>query len=366
MHIYAALCGKAQGGLQLTVQNEVGRDDMYAAPGAVEQVDVHHLAHPLAIQRAVAVGDDKAVGLRFREGAGEELRKLRLALDAPHLQKQSGHGAHALALQHDSGVLPAAIFFNVVDVLVGQIHAAGKAYTAIHDKDLAVVAVVVVGGNKGRDRRKYLALDTQRFQPSGVVPGQGGELAGAVIHYPHIHALRGLACQNFQNAPPHQPFVNDEVFQKNVLGGAFQLGQQRSKLGFSAGEIGHLRVFVHREAAAPSAQILRQRGRAGAVSVQRRARLFVLWQLTAGLPLQLQQALFEHSMAYVLLGVAEQQHAQHRGKRRDHQPRDAHAVVHVLIEQVDHHGRRDQQGAAQVVGQQVAEPAHQAEQRPEL
>ena len=106
---------------------------MYAAPGAVEQVDVHHLAHPLAIQRAVAVGDDKAVGLRLREGAGEELRKLRLALDAPHLQKQCGHGAHAFALQHDSGVFPAAIFFNVVDVLVGQIHAAGKAYTAIHD-----------------------------------------------------------------------------------------------------------------------------------------------------------------------------------------------------------------------------------------
>ena len=71
-------------------------------------------------------------------------------------------------------------------------------------------------------------------------------------------------------------------------------------------------------------------------------------------------------MAYVLLGVAEQQHAQHRGKRRDHQPRDAHAVVHVLIEQVDHHDRGDQQGAAQVVGQQVTEPAHQAEERPEL
>ena len=112
----------------------------------------------------------------------------------------------------------------MVDVLIGQIHAAGKAHAAIYDQNLAVVAVVVVGGNKGRDRRKHLAADTQRFQPSGVVPGQGGELAGAVIHYPHIHALRGLACQNFQNAPPHQPFVNDEVFQKNVLGGAFQLG----------------------------------------------------------------------------------------------------------------------------------------------
>ena len=71
-------------------------------------------------------------------------------------------------------------------------------------------------------------------------------------------------------------------------------------------------------------------------------------------------------MTDILLGVAEQQHAQHGRQRRDHQPRDAHTVVHVLIEQVDHHDRRNQQGAAQVVGQQVTEPAHQAEQRPEL
>ena len=106
---------------------------MYAVPGAVEQVNIHHLAHTLAVQRTVPVGDDKALCLRFREGAGEELRKLRLPLDAPHLQKQGGHGAHALALQHDSGVLPAAVFFNVVDVLVGQIHAAGKAHAAIYD-----------------------------------------------------------------------------------------------------------------------------------------------------------------------------------------------------------------------------------------
>ena len=87
MHIHAALGGKAQSGLQLAIQNEVGRDDMYAVPGAVEQVDINHLAHTLAVQRAVAVGDDKALCLRFREGAGEELCKLRLPLDAPHLQK---------------------------------------------------------------------------------------------------------------------------------------------------------------------------------------------------------------------------------------------------------------------------------------
>ena len=71
-------------------------------------------------------------------------------------------------------------------------------------------------------------------------------------------------------------------------------------------------------------------------------------------------------MADIGFGVPEQRHTQHRSQRRDHQPCDAYTVVHILIEQVDHHGCRDQQGAAQVVGQQVTEPAHQAEERPEL
>ena len=85
--------------------------------------------------------------------------KLRLAQDAPHLQKQRRHGAHAFAFQHQGRVLPAAILFYVVDVLICQIHAAGKTHLAINDQNFAVVAVVVVGGNKGRDRREHLALD---------------------------------------------------------------------------------------------------------------------------------------------------------------------------------------------------------------
>ena len=39
-------------------------------------------------------------------------------------------------------------FFYVVDVLICTIHAAGKAHLAINDQNFAVVAVVVVGGNK--------------------------------------------------------------------------------------------------------------------------------------------------------------------------------------------------------------------------
>ncbi len=57
--------------------------------------------------------------------------------------------------------------FYVVDVLICQIHAAGKAHLPVDDENFPVVAVVVVGGDEGRDRREHLALDAQRFQPAG-------------------------------------------------------------------------------------------------------------------------------------------------------------------------------------------------------
>ena len=340
---------------------------MHILPGAVEHIHVHHFAHPLTVQRAVPVGHHKALGVCCRrDGIGQELLKLRLAQDAPHLQEQRRHGAHTFAFQHQGRVLPAAILFYVVDVLICQIHAAGKAHLAINDQNFAVVAVVVVRGNKGRDRREHLALDAQRFQPAGVIPRQGGELAGAVIHHPHIHPLRCLAGQHFQNAAPHQAFVHDEIFQKDVLFCRFQLAQHFIEHGFAAVEVGGHRVGIDRKAAALAPQIPCQRHRFGCLLLQKLHGLLILRQPGAGLSLQIQQAVLQGIVAHITFGVPEQRHAQHRHQCRDYQPCDAHAVVHVLIEQIDHHCRCYQQGAAKIMRQQPAEPLQQAEQRERL
>ena len=58
-----------------------------------------------------------------------------------------------------------------VDVLVRQVHAAGVGYLAVDDQDLAVVAVVVVGGDHRSDRREHLAGDAQLFQHLRVSVG---------------------------------------------------------------------------------------------------------------------------------------------------------------------------------------------------
>ena len=229
-----------------------------------------------------------------------------------------------------------------------------------------MVAVVVVGGHKRRDRRKHLAPDAQRFQPLGIVPRQGGKLTGTIVHHPHIHTAGRFAGQHLQDAAPHEPFVDDEVFQKDVMLRRFQLAQQLGKLGLATVEVGHSGIAVHREAAAPPPQVARQRSRSGAVRLQTLLHPFRLGQLGAGLAFQIHQALFQGVVADVRLGVPEQRHAQHRQHCNDHQPGDPHAVVHVDVEQVDHHGSRDQRRAAQVMGQQLPEPAQQAEQCPEL
>ena len=254
----------------------------------------------------------------------------------------------------------------MVDVLIRQIHAAGKPDPPIDDEDLPVVAVVVVGRDKGLHRAEHLALDAQRFQPLGVVPRQGRELAGAVVYHPHVHALGGLAGQNLQHPAPEQPLVDDEIFDEDVLFRRIQLPQQLGKLGFAAGEIGHGGVLIHREAAARPMQILCQRRRAGLGPAQPLHHLPVLGQLGAEGIFQFHQPLAQQVVARIALDVEKKRHAHHGQDGNDHHPCDLRAVVHLAVEQIDHHGCRHDHAAAEVMGQQVAEPPEDAEQQPHL
>ena len=256
VNVHAPLCRELEGRFQLAVEDEVGRHDVDVALGAVEQVDIDHLSHPLTVQRAVAVRGREPLR---RDGVGrhgEELLKLRLPEDAPHLEEEDGQRSDSLAFQHDGGVLPAAILLDVVDVLVGEVHAAGKAHLAVNDENFPVVAVIIMGRDKGLHRREHPALDAQLFEAAG-------ELTGAVVHHPDVHALSGLAGQHFEDLAPHEALVDDEVLEEDVLLGLFQLAQQLFELGLAAGEVGNFRVPVDREAAALSVEIPRQRGRAG-------------------------------------------------------------------------------------------------------
>ena len=200
-----------------------------------------------------------------------------------------------------------------------------------------MVAVVVMGRDEGHHRGKDLALDAQLLQQCGVIPGQGRELAGAVVHHPDVHALRGFLRQDLEDPTPHQAFVDDEILEKDVPFRLFQLAQQCGKLGLAAGEVGHLRVLPHRETAASAVQISGQPCGLRVLLLQPAEGLPLLRQMGAGLALQLQQPLLEQIVPKIAFDVKEEGHAHHRQHRDDHQPCDLHAVVQIAAEQVEHH-----------------------------
>ena len=229
-----------------------------------------------------------------------------------------------------------------------------------------MVAVIIVGRDERLHRTEYLAPDAQRFQPPGVIARQGRELAGAVVHHPDIHSRCGLAGQHFQHPAPEQPLIDDKVFDEDVLFCRFQLAQQFLELGLAAGEVGHGGVLIHREAAAPPIQIGRQRRRAGFGRFQLLDDRLVLRQLGAQHIFQFQQPFAQDVVAEVALHIEEQRHTHHREERNDHHPGDLCTVVHLAVQQVEDHGRRDGHTAAEVVGPQIAEPAEDADQQPHL
>ena len=211
---------------------------MHVVVCPVQDAHVHALAHLVGIERAVAVGDNEAFGSHGRASDKVRIEVLGdLLADVPHLKEHKGEAPHRFALQHDRDVLPVPELFHVVDVFVGHVHTAGEGDFPIHYQDLAVVAVIVVGGKHGGDRRELPALDTQAFHQLGIGVGQGGERAGSVVHYADFNTLLDFAGENFQHRAPHQAFFDDEVFQEDEALGVFQLTQYLVPLVFASGEI---------------------------------------------------------------------------------------------------------------------------------
>lgn len=181
-HVHAPLGRKGQGGLELAVEDQIRGHDVHVSLRPVQDVDVHLLPHMVGVHGTVPVGDDEA--LRLGRGGRRDLRHdgevRRLFIQIPHLQEHQGEAAGGLALQHDGRVLPVAVLDDAVDVLVRQIHPAGKGGVAVDHQDLPVVPVVVVGGDERGDGGEGLAADAQFPQPLRVVAGKRGQLAGPV------------------------------------------------------------------------------------------------------------------------------------------------------------------------------------------
>ena len=205
-----------QGIQHLVIQDQIRRHDVHIAGGRMDHVQVHFLAHPLVIQRAVGVGQHVTVGLQsdfFQILYNIIFEGIQIFFrDIPHLQKHQRKAHDRIAVDHHRRILPVAETHLLVDVLVGQIDAAGERHLAVHDEDFPVIPVVLAGGKHGLQRHEHLALDAPFFHFLRIIMGQQGKTAGAVVHEPHLHALLHLSLQDFQNGVPHHTGRQDKIF----------------------------------------------------------------------------------------------------------------------------------------------------------
>ena len=239
---------------------------------------------------------------------------------------------------------------GAVDVFVRQIDPAGIGHAAVHHSDLPVVAVVIVGGDKGADGSKQAALDALFTQLPQEAAVQLGELAGTVAQHPDLYALPGFALQDICHGAPHLPLFDDEILQEDEGAGLLQVGQQDGQKIVAQGEVADggavIGVEAHGVPQVPgNACVCGKAPGQGAVGLRdgedRPGRLGKLTH--PGL---------QRPVAHIGVDVHIEQRAGHRRQQDEHQPGDLRAGIAVGAQQVEHH-KGGQQGKGAVVMHQV-------------
>ena len=253
-HVHPRLGRVAQGRIDAVTDDQIGRHGVHIALGLVDKVEVDRLPHRLLVQRVIRVGLDivprSLRGLR-RQLVRPEAAVVLLHVPGvlPHGQEHDGHAPHRLPLEENGRVFPVAIPQLLVDILVGQVDAAGKGGVAVDDTELPVVPVVHADGNHRLEAVEAAAGDAGfRLKFSGVVHRQGVQGAHIVVDHPHIHPGGMLLLQNLHHRIPEYAGANNEVFQEDILFRLPQLLQHGGKHIIPQGKIVGIGVGIDRAA----------------------------------------------------------------------------------------------------------------------
>ena len=163
-HVQAGLGRGEKGGGDLVVQDQVGRHDIDGFHRPLEEGQEGTLGDVLVVQGRVAEGLDKALAPGQAVGVRRPQRRHVLQLPGggiPLGEEHHHHGPHGLPAEHQPAVLPVAEALAAVDVLVGQVDAAGEAHLAVDNHELSVVAVVEPAGEHRHKGVEDPGLDAQ-------------------------------------------------------------------------------------------------------------------------------------------------------------------------------------------------------------
>ena len=367
-HVQAGLGGGEQGGGDLVVQDQIGGHNIDGPDGPLEQGQQRTLADVLVVQRRIAEGLDEAlaagqaVGIGGPEG-GDILQGPGVGV--PHGEEHHGHGPDGLAPEKDAAVLPVAEPLMAVDVLVGQIDAAGEAHLSVNNHQLPVVPVVEPSGEHRHEGVEDLGPNAHLPEPLVVARGQGGNAAEVVIEHPDIDAPGGLPPQNIENSLPHDPLADDKELQEDILLGLAELLQHPGIDQVAQGKIFRLGVVIDRVAG----HIIEIRGHC-------RGRVAEIGEIVRNQPF-LPEIFPDHILGLVHAPAgpgaeppsAEGQieaDARHREGQNQDNPGDFIGGIGAVVEQVydgQHgQGRHKHLNPPPVLGK----PDHRAQQRPQL
>ena len=190
---------------------------------------------------------------------------------------------------------------------------------------------------------------------------QKRELAGAVIHDPHIHARRRLSRQNLQHPAPHDSLADDKIFHENKMLRRLQLLKHLFKLFLAQREISDRRLIIHRMTAAPP-HIMRQRRRSAVLLCQTLHHTLILPDARSRIRDHLIGPLLQNPVPQIALRIQEQQHTEHRQNQDHDQPCDLGRGIDPVVQQIDHDHRSQHHRTAENMGNHRLKPLKNTEQ----
>ena len=138
--------------------------------------------------------------------------------------------------------------FFLINILIGEIDAAGESGMSVNYTDFAVVAVVEPRRENGDKPVEHAAADALGLKRVFIALRQLVHAAEIVVHHAHIHAAFRLAAQHLMDGVPHLAGRNDVVLHENEFFRFFQLCQKRFEIRLADRKIRCFRVREYRRA----------------------------------------------------------------------------------------------------------------------
>jgi len=135
----------------------------------------------------------------------------------PHVKEHGGHIPDCLAFQHDSCIFPVAEALLLVNVLICQVHPACKSHVTVNDTEFPVVTVVLDNVQDRTERIEHLTLDALRPHGFIIFMRKCGKTAHVIIDQTDVQPFLNFLLQNIQNGSPHDPIMDNKIFNKNVM-----------------------------------------------------------------------------------------------------------------------------------------------------